>query len=99
MNHVGYLISKRFFHSLENFSDKIRWSFDLRYQTPHKTAAFHDVKEHVLFKSSKDPNHEIDWEGWNKIDRTVTQMKAVEKRMKEVAPGTSWHSEVKSWQE
>ncbi|XP_072048101.1 uncharacterized protein [Amphiura filiformis] len=69
--------------SLENYSDKIRWSFDLRYQTPHKSAGFHGVKEHVLFRTKEDPKHVIDWEGFNKTHRTREQMKESE---------TSWHT-------
>ena len=66
--------------SLENKSDKIRWSLDLRFQTPDKSAGFHGMKGTVLFRTAKDPNHEIEWEDFNGVAKTYSKLDA------------SWHS-------
>ena len=57
--------------SLENKSDKIRWSLDLRFQTPDKSPGFYGMKGTVLFRTAKDPNHEIPWEDFNGVDRHI----------------------------
>ncbi|XP_072048103.1 uncharacterized protein [Amphiura filiformis] len=57
--------------SLENYSDKIRWSFDFRYQTPDKPPAFHGLKDHILFRSKKNPKHKIRWEEFNNVNRNA----------------------------
>jgi len=49
--------------SLENYSDKIRWSLDLRWQDPSKPTGFYDLKECVLMRTEEDPNYVINWEG------------------------------------
>ena len=49
--------------SLENFSDKIRWSLDLRWQHPDKPNGFHGLKESIPMRKANDPNYKIDWEG------------------------------------
>lgn len=49
--------------SLENYSDKIRWSLDLRWQDPKKPTGFYDLKSSVLMRKADDPNYEIDWKG------------------------------------
>lgn len=52
--------------SLENYSDKIRWSLDLRWQDPKNPTGFYDLKESVVMKKADDPNYQIDWTGENK---------------------------------
>ena len=49
--------------SLENYSDKIRWSLDLRWQDPKKPTGFYDLKEPVVMRKADDPKHQIDWTG------------------------------------
>ena len=49
--------------SLENFSNKTRWSLDLRWQDPKKPTGFYDLKASVLMRKSDDPNYKVDWEG------------------------------------
>ena len=49
--------------SLENFSDKIRWSIDLRWQDPKKPTGFYDLKGYVMMRKADDPNYQIDWKG------------------------------------
>ena len=51
--------------SLENHSDKIRWSLDLRWQDPKKATGFYDLKGCVLMRKADDPNYEIDWKGYS----------------------------------
>ncbi|XP_022094672.1 phytanoyl-CoA dioxygenase-like isoform X2 [Acanthaster planci] len=57
--------------SLENYSDKIRWSLDLRWQRPDKPNGFYGIKDSVLMRTSKDPNYTIDFESFNKVDRHI----------------------------
>jgi len=49
--------------SLENRSDKIRWSLDLRWQDPKKSVGFYGLKDCVTMRKADDPNYQIDWEG------------------------------------
>ena len=49
--------------SLENFSDKIRWSLDLRWQKPHLPNGFYGLKKSVPMRKTDEPNYVIDWEG------------------------------------
>lgn len=59
------------FCSLPNLSKQIRWSLDLRWQKPEKPAGFYGIREHLLFRTSRDPGYKIDWssfEGDNRWD-------------------------------
>lgn len=47
--------------SLENYSDKTRWSLDLRWQDPKKPTGFYNLKESVLMRQSNDPDYKMDW--------------------------------------
>jgi hypothetical protein len=49
--------------SLENYSDKTRWSLDLRWQDPSKSTGFYNLKEPILMRKEDDPNYKIDWSG------------------------------------
>ena len=49
--------------SLENYSDKIRWSLDLRWQDPKKAVGFYGMKDCITMRKEDDPNYKIDWEG------------------------------------
>jgi len=49
--------------SLENHSDRVRWSLDLRWQDPKKPTGFYDLKKPVVMRKAGDPNYEINWEG------------------------------------
>lgn len=53
--------------SLENYSDKIRWSLDLRWQDPKKSTGFYDLKRSIVMRKQNDPNHKIDWEGKKRV--------------------------------
>ncbi|BFZ07347.1 hypothetical protein BsWGS_10386 [Bradybaena similaris] len=55
--------------SLNNVSDEIRWSLDLRWQTPEKPDGNFGIKTGVLMRSQKNPVQEIDWETFNNVDR------------------------------
>lgn len=59
--------------SLENISDKIRWSLDLRWQRPDKPNGFYGLKENILLRTSKDPNYTVDWTEFASCDRTELQ--------------------------
>eukprot|EP00947_MAST-08B_sp_MAST-8B-sp1_P005995 g5995.t1 len=49
--------------SLENVSDGVRWSFDLRWQNPEEDSGF-DGKPPILMRDDEQPDHEPDWETW-----------------------------------
>ena len=63
--------------SLENFSDDVRWSLDLRWQVPDKPNGFYGLKDSVLMRSEADPSLEIDWEEFALVDRTRLQERDV----------------------
>ena len=63
--------------SLENYSDKIRWSLDLRWQKPDSPSGFEGMKDCLLLRTAKDPNYRVDWEGFATADRTVLQKEIV----------------------
>jgi len=54
--------------SMENYSNKIRWSVDLRWQDPNKNHGFFGIKEPILMRT-KDPNFKPDWNSWLSIVR------------------------------
>ncbi len=57
--------------SLENYSDKIRWSFDFWYQSAEKPASFYGLKDPIVFRTKKDPHLELNWDAFNKVNRNV----------------------------
>ena len=63
--------------SLENFSDKVRWSLDLRWQRPDQPNGFHGLKDCILMRKEDDPNYKIKWEGFAALDRTMLQNQAM----------------------
>lgn len=48
--------------SLENFSNKIRWSLDLRWMDPNKSTGFFGLKNPVLMRKAGKTIPNIDWE-------------------------------------
>jgi len=59
--------------SLENYSNQIRWSLDLRWQNPLQSNGFHGLKENLLMRSAMCRNPIIDWDSWNNQDRSTLQ--------------------------
>ena len=68
------LYYRYYLNSLENRSDIIRWSLDLRWQKPDMDNGFYGLKNCVLMRTSQDPNYKIDWSEMANIDRTKKQM-------------------------
>ena len=62
--------------SLPNISDKVRWSLDLRWYAGGKAAGVFGMKEGVLLRS-KNPQHKIDWEPFDAVDRHKKAFEAV----------------------
>ena len=53
--------------SLENFSDDVRWSVDLRFQNPKDEAGFHTgLVDPIIMRKSEDTNYRADWKTWFK---------------------------------
>lgn len=63
--------------SLENYSNQVRWSLDLRWQIPNMSNGFYGLKECVLMRTVEEPNMVINWEGFATTDRTKLQEEAV----------------------
>ena len=63
--------------SLENFSDKIRWSIDLRWQDPKKPSGFEGIKDPILMRTEQGPNYQIDWEEFATTDRNTAQKESL----------------------
>jgi hypothetical protein len=68
---INQLIPHR---STENYSDKIRWSVDLRWQRPHEPSGFEQVKECILMRTARDPHYQIDWTTWARQNRIADAM-------------------------
>lgn len=68
--------------SLENFSDQVRWSVDLRFKKTGLPNGMFGLKPDVEMRSSKNPKLKIDWETFDSIDRTVVQTKSVQDLVK-----------------
>jgi len=47
--------------SLENHGDKIRWSFDLRWQKPGMDTGMFNNEEAIVFRTSANKNLKVDW--------------------------------------
>ena len=73
--------------STENFSDRIRWSVDLRWQRPGETTGLEGVKDPILMRTAKDSSYKIDWEAWANTSRNQIEIgmadKAVEMKKEE----------------
>ena len=69
--------------SLENRSDKIRWSLDLRWQNPKLPNGFYGLKDCVVMRKADDPNYEINWETLCPEDRSRVMAEAVGYEMDE----------------
>jgi len=55
--------------SLPNLSQRVRWSLDFRWQRAGEAVGYYGLKEGVRMRSSTDPNHKIDWETFDAVDR------------------------------
>jgi len=69
--------------SLNNASDHVRWSLDLRYQRPDEPAGFYDIKAPIRLAKADDPAFAPDWAEWAGVERTAKQMAA----LADAAPG------------
>lgn len=66
--------------SMENNSDGVRWSLDLRWQRGGEPNGFNRVKDSVLMKPAgdfADWDGKVEWGDWATVDRTEGQVKAV----------------------
>ncbi|KAI8497530.1 hypothetical protein Bbelb_248360 [Branchiostoma belcheri] len=55
--------------SLENNSNDIRWSLDLRWQDPAKPSGFWGDKKPVLMRTAEDPGYKPAWEGFADVSK------------------------------
>ncbi len=53
--------------SLENYSEDVRWSVDLRFQNPRDPAGFHTgLVDPIIMRKAEDPSYKPDWGAWFK---------------------------------
>ena len=62
--------------SLPNLTDSIRWSFDLRWQSPHLPGGFYGLKKPILLAKADDPSYTPDWRSWAEVERATLQTSA-----------------------
>jgi hypothetical protein len=55
--------------SLPNESNDVRWSVDLRWQSPRHDYGFYKIQEGILFRSPDQPNLKPDWTKFFSVDR------------------------------
>ena len=71
-----------YFYSLNNTSNDIRWSLDLRWQRADKPVGFYGIKEGILMRSSTEPDLVVDWAGFESVDRqTADKLTDVEEKV------------------
>ncbi|RUS87419.1 hypothetical protein EGW08_004794 [Elysia chlorotica] len=69
--------------SLPNVSNQVRWSVDLRWQSPHHNYGFYDIQDGVIFRSRDQPNLVPDWEKFFSVDRKEVWRKQYAKAVSE----------------
>ena len=90
--------------STENYSDKVRWSVDLRYQRPGEPTGFFEDSELPPMRKSDDPGYRLDWEAWFASEQgnlDFTKYKKMEENEFDFAPpGLMWLARwQKYWEE
>lgn len=65
-----------------NYSDEIRWSVDLRWQSPKHHWGFYDIGEGILFRSAGKQVEKPDWEKFFSVDRKEIWQKKYFKQVK-----------------
>uniref|UniRef100_A0A383WF13 Fe2OG dioxygenase domain-containing protein n=1 Tax=Tetradesmus obliquus TaxID=3088 RepID=A0A383WF13_TETOB len=59
--------------SLDNTSDRIRWSLDLRWQHPDLPDGAYGLKRSIRMTDPADPSYVIPWAGWADVDKKTGQ--------------------------
>lgn len=73
--------------SLDNFSQDVRWSMDLRWQRPNEPNGLFGLKDSIPMRSSKDPEMKADWSSWANESRTDLQMDEGEDEFNSIISG------------
>lgn len=60
--------------STENLSNKVRWSIDLRWQRPDAPSGFEGIKDCILMRTARDPQHRPNWAEWAAQNRIADAM-------------------------
>ncbi|GAB1607425.1 uncharacterized protein LOC115228194 [Argonauta hians] len=69
--------------SLLNVSNDVRWSVDLRWQSPNEKWGFYDLQEGILMRSKHQPDMKPDWDKFLSVDRKVEWQKRYSKKADE----------------
>ncbi|XP_046370068.2 uncharacterized protein LOC124144624 [Haliotis rufescens] len=65
-----------------NLSNDIRWSIDLRWQSPFYNMGFYNIQDGVRFRSSSETNVKPDWDKFLSVDRKEVWQKKYFKEVK-----------------
>ena len=68
--------------SLANVSNDVRWSIDLRWQSPHENWGFYDIAEGILFRTARDGDVTPDWDKFLSVDRKEVWQKKYFKQVR-----------------
>ena len=83
LKHCDSLFFKLFHHSLANHSNDVRWSIDLRWQSPHENWGFYDIAEGIVFRTASDGDVKPDWDKFLSVDRKEVWQKKYFKQVRE----------------
>lgn len=72
--------------SVPNVSDKVRWSVDLRWQSPKENWGFYNIAAGVPMRSAAEPNISPNWEKFLSINRKEVWQKEYYKEVQKSDP-------------
>lgn len=55
--------------ALDNNSNLVRWSLDLRWQDAAQPEGNFGLKKAIVMSKAADPHHSIDWASWANLDK------------------------------
>lgn len=85
--------------SLENFSEDVRWSVDLRFQNPNDKAGFHTgLVDPIIMRKSDNPKYIPDWNAWFKgYEAEHTKFRDIRTEKKDEFDSTMEGAWLKRW--
>lgn len=84
--------------SLDNVSDKIRWSLDLRWQDAKKPVGFYGLKPGIQMRSSSESNFKIDWDSFDAVNRHEKQSESMNAKNEDFFDTTIPGPWMKKWE-
>ena len=71
-------------------SNDVRWSMDLRWQSPKENYGFYDIADGIVFREDGKDVEKPDWETFLAVDRKEVWQKKYYKQVGPVAVVESW---------